>query len=462
MAGPRDVGDRGFRALLPLAVVSGAVVLVVFGLARGVWWANLHNGMLGLAFVLVGAYVLFQRPGHREGQLFLAAGGVESLMFFGRQVGRAAAPDGAGRWWAWLGVWPLAIGLALTTVAVFCFPNGRLPSPAWRMVTAVVFVLAVVCSSLSVVWPVDYDSAGISALHPLNIGSPPLATGVWSAIAHPAYIAFQLLWVVAVVARWRISGETVRRQVVWLIAAAAVSLAALVVGLLVWHSPRMGLLSTPLVPIAAGWAIVHGQHVAAYSALSWLSRTGSRPRDLPTELVKATADALLGSGAILWAGDVEHLHAIGVWPETDADVGTTTLAALEQTSNIRVAVVTSQGQTIGALSINRTRTDPLSLSETRLFNDLASQAALVIEHFGLTDLSTKQRQTGQIDGLTVRERQVLELMARGLSNGAICEQLHLSIKSVEPVVSAIFTKIGLHPDASRNRRVLAVLTFVGS
>ena len=54
----------------------------------------------------------------------------------------------------------------------------------------------------------------------------------------------------------------------------------------------------------------------------------------------------------------------------------------------------------------------------------------------------------------------LELMARGLSNAAICEELHLSIKTVEPVVSAIFTKLGLHPDAASNRRVLAVLTFV--
>ncbi len=51
-------------------------------------------------------------------------------------------------------------------------------------------------------------------------------------------------------------------------------------------------------------------------------------------------------------------------------------------------------------------------------------------------------------------------MARGLSNAAICAGLHLSIKTVEPMVSAIFTKFGLHPNASSNRRVLAVLTFL--
>jgi hypothetical protein len=40
------------------------------------------------------------------------------------------------------------------------------------------------------------------------------------------------------------------------------------------------------------------------------------------------------------------------------------------------------------------------------------------------------------------------------------EELHLSIKTVEPLVSAIFVKLGLHPDADNNRRVLAVLAFL--
>ena len=58
-----------------------------------------------------------------------------------------------------------------------------------------------------------------------------------------------------------------------------------------------------------------------------------------------------------------------------------------------------------ALSLDRGRTNQLSLAERRLFNDLAAQAALVIDHIGLAEF-------------------------------------------------------GLHPDASSNRRVLAVLTFL--
>ena len=84
----------------------------------------------------------------------------------------------------------------------------------------------------------------------------------------------------------------------------------------------------------------------------------------------------------------------------------------------------------------------------------------MIDHLSVSDVIARQRQAGHLQGLSQRERQVLELMARGLSNAAICEELHLSIKTVEPVVSTIFTKLGLHPDAASNRRVLAVLAFI--
>lgn len=54
----------------------------------------------------------------------------------------------------------------------------------------------------------------------------------------------------------------------------------------------------------------------------------------------------------------------------------------------------------------------------------------------------------------------LPLMARDLSNAAICAELHLSVKTVKPVIGSIFTKLGLSPEADSNRRVLAVLAFL--
>lgn len=62
--------------------------------------------------------------------------------------------------------------------------------------------------------------------------------------------------------------------------------------------------------------------------------------------------------------------------------------------------------------------------------------------------------------LTPREREVLELMAQGRSNGAIAATLVLSAGAVEKHISSIFTKLDLAPDAGDHRRVLAVLRYL--
>ncbi|MDX6316764.1 MAG: hypothetical protein QOD35_164, partial [Nocardioidaceae bacterium] len=148
------------RGVVPSLLLSGVVVLVVLGLARGAWLENLHNGLLAVAFTGVGTYVLFQRPGHREGVLFTATGVVEAVMFFGRQVGHT--PDSAtSPWFAWVGVWPLALALALTTLSVILFPDGRFPARQWHWVAGVVVAIALVCSTLSALWPVEYRAAGV-------------------------------------------------------------------------------------------------------------------------------------------------------------------------------------------------------------------------------------------------------------------------------------------------------------
>ena len=62
--------------------------------------------------------------------------------------------------------------------------------------------------------------------------------------------------------------------------------------------------------------------------------------------------------------------------------------------------------------------------------------------------------------LTPRERDVLELMAEGRSNGTIAERLHIGVGAVEKNVTAIFQKLGLEESGSDHRRVLAVLAFL--
>jgi DNA-binding NarL/FixJ family response regulator len=64
------------------------------------------------------------------------------------------------------------------------------------------------------------------------------------------------------------------------------------------------------------------------------------------------------------------------------------------------------------------------------------------------------------DELTPREREVLALMAEGLSNAGIGSQLVITEGAVEKHVSSIFTKLGLQPTEQDHRRVLAVLTYL--
>jgi DNA-binding NarL/FixJ family response regulator len=63
--------------------------------------------------------------------------------------------------------------------------------------------------------------------------------------------------------------------------------------------------------------------------------------------------------------------------------------------------------------------------------------------------------------LTTREREVLALMAEGRSNAAIAAQLVVSPGAVEKHVAGIFGKLGLPPSDTDNRRVLAVLRYLG-
>ena len=131
----------------------------------------------------------------------------------------------------------------------------------------------------------------MNTAHPVNDNAPAVVSSLWSAVAHPLYAGFQILWVIAVTVRWRSARGHVRFQLACLALACFGSVAALIVGLAVWHTDRPGILAAALVPIAAGWAIVQGQHVAAYSALTWLSRAGANSKDLPTELANAVARA---------------------------------------------------------------------------------------------------------------------------------------------------------------------------
>jgi DNA-binding NarL/FixJ family response regulator len=74
----------------------------------------------------------------------------------------------------------------------------------------------------------------------------------------------------------------------------------------------------------------------------------------------------------------------------------------------------------------------------------------------------RHRQDDPLASLTAKEREVLQLMAEGLSNRAIAEQLVVTERAVERHVTSIFGKLGLTATGQDHRRVLAVLTYLKS
>lgn len=67
--------------------------------------------------------------------------------------------------------------------------------------------------------------------------------------------------------------------------------------------------------------------------------------------------------------------------------------------------------------------------------------------------------TTTIQALTPREREILALIAGGLSNTAIRRQLWISEKTMESHVGRIYGKLGLRPSDAVHRRVQAVLLW---
>jgi len=75
--------------------------------------------------------------------------------------------------------------------------------------------------------------------------------------------------------------------------------------------------------------------------------------------------------------------------------------------------------------------------------------------------ASRTKSVSPIDHLTSRETEVLGQMAQGKSNAAIATSMFLSERAVEKHSTSIFSKLGLSDEKDINRRVSAVLIYLG-
>ena len=77
----------------------------------------------------------------------------------------------------------------------------------------------------------------------------------------------------------------------------------------------------------------------------------------------------------------------------------------------------------------------------------------------LVATSTRRRDS-VLDRLTPRELEVLSMVARGMTNGAIAAELVVTDRAVEKHINSILSKLDLPADAPVHRRVAATLVFL--
>jgi serine/threonine-protein kinase len=85
---------------------------------------------------------------------------------------------------------------------------------------------------------------------------------------------------------------------------------------------------------------------------------------------------------------------------------------------------------------------------------------VVVDPALVAELLDRRRRADPLDELTSREREVLGLMAEGLTDRGIAQRLYVTPKTVETHARHIFQKLSLPASALDNKRVHAVLTYL--
>ncbi|TPW98736.1 hypothetical protein FJ656_33435 [Schumannella luteola] len=180
-----------------------------------------------------------------------------------------------------------------------------------------------------------------------------------------------------------------------------------------------------------------GDDVARLRAV--IARDAWPTRPLWAAFVEAELGGPSGAG-----DDVDAWHAALALAASAETAVLTRLQLLEGLARARLRTGDRDGasETLASLSSEASRIG------ARWFVD---EAARLVASGGLA----VPVRTSASDELTARERQVLELIAEGLSNGQIAERLYISRKTVSVHVSAVLRKLGATSRTEAARRLLS-------
>jgi len=229
------------RSGLAAVTVTVVVGLLVGAAASDAFWVAW--GLSWIGFPLVGALILWQRPGHAIGWLLMATGACWAILLVGYGL--------MGEMSVWLELVVVLAGrLGYTTLIaiVVLFPSGRAKTPGTRLL---LWATAVAASCVVVAGLVDPLPLQISQKpNPLAV---PALSGVVGWFNNQGFMIVPLLMLgalVSLVARWRRSSGSERLQYRWF--ALAVGLAVI---MLVTTSTLFNTMDVPKIVFAIATAI---------------------------------------------------------------------------------------------------------------------------------------------------------------------------------------------------------------
>jgi DNA-binding NarL/FixJ family response regulator len=186
--------------------------------------------------------------------------------------------------------------------------------------------------------------------------------------------------------------------------------------------------------------------------------------------------AAVGDGESLVAAVAEHLPDIALidvrMPPTHTDEGIRAALAIRSAHPDVAVLVLSQyveeryatellrGETSGVGYLLKDRV--VDVEDFILAVRRVAAGGSAVDAEVVRQLLGRTGRTSELERLTPREHEVLGLMAEGMSNAGIAEQLVVSLGAVEKHISNVFSKLDLPQIEHAHRRVLAVLTFLNS
>jgi DNA-binding CsgD family transcriptional regulator len=332
---------------------------------------------------------------------------------------------------------------------ILAHPDGRLPSRPARLAVTLAYAAGFGLPLLRLpITPLDASCRCPG--NPFAITDLPALSTALDRLQLACFVAVILLAAQAMRARWQATDPTHRAEVGWVygpaLALGVISLADTVVRAVLPPQYPIelaqfvnGFSRLAMLALPAGFLIGVLRGEATLAATSRLA-TVLRERPAADELRAALAVALDDRDLALAVWDAGAGHYVG-----------TRGGRLAPTGPDRVASEIRDGPCPLAVLVH----DPALLRAPAALDAAATVVRIVLAE------AAPPAPGAAVEHLSSREREVLALMSDGLTNRSIARHLQIGDRTVESHVSSIFRKLDLPAGERENRRVRAVLAFLG-